>query len=99
VGSVLRLALVEHGLRALNRHRARHLAQLWPYFLGDRRDTVAVQLFEAPQQAVGGLEHAVKGIAAPVLPAHRGFLLLDPAARVIDHVELPFLAYPLRDAA
>jgi hypothetical protein len=30
------------------------------------------------------------------LPAKRGLLLLDSAARVVDHAQLPFLAYWLR---
>src|SRR5581483_3705871 len=75
-------------------HPAAELPQLGAELRWDGLDAIPVHLLQRPEHAVGGLEAAVEGVATPVRPAYRLLLLLDPAARSIDH-ELLFQAYRL----
>jgi len=68
------------------RHRLDRLAELGANRSWHRFDSVAVHLLEAPQDPVGCLQHPLEGIAAPVMPAERRFLLLDTSACAVDHL-------------
>jgi hypothetical protein len=69
------------------------IAKLGPKSPGYGLDAVAVHLLQAPENAVRGLEHALESVPAKVFAPERLQLLADPAARLIDHRQLPFLAY------
>jgi len=76
------------------RHRLDHLAELGPHRRRHRLDAVAVHLFQAPEHPVRGLQHALEGVPPPVLPAKRGLLLFDSAARLVDHCPATFPSLP-----
>src|SRR5438309_3804234 len=92
------MAAVAKRLAHLTRHRANDGSELSSNPLRHRFDTVAVHLLQAPKHPVRGFEHALERVAATVLAPQGRLLLFDPAARVVDHRQLPSLPYRLREA-
>src|SRR5260370_28927756 len=100
IEGVLHVPRVLERLADVTGHELNRLPQLAANGRGHGLHTVPVHLLELPEDPVGRLQHALKCVPAPVLPAQGVLLLLDACACVIDHfltlVQLPFLAYRLR---
>src|SRR2546430_77795 len=95
VQHVLDLGAVPQRLGDVDRHRLYHLADLDTDSLRHRADAVPIHLLEAPEHPVGGPQHPLEGVPAALLPPADPLLLLDAAVGVVNHGQLPFLAYRL----
>src|SRR5215472_5941366 len=74
---VLDVVAVAVDLEAGRRKLGQRVAHLEPHLARDRLDPITVELLEAPQNLVRGVEHAVEGIAALIVPPNLLFQLFD----------------------